>query len=108
MMPFYTTETLTRAELNERVESALLIFGTNWCGHCQAASEPMEQALQQWPHLAPVLVEDGPGRPLGRSFRVKLWPTLVLVQHGQELGRLVRPISKAQVQNFLAGLLPIA
>jgi len=27
----------------------------------------------QWRHIR---VEDGPGRALGRSFRVKLWPTL--------------------------------
>jgi hypothetical protein len=36
-------------------------------------------------------IEDGPGRPLGRSFRVKLWPTLILLENGQELGRVVRP-----------------
>lgn len=106
MMPAYTPETLTRTELEARVEPLLLVFGTNWCGHCQAAGEPIAQALQHWPQLALVAVEDGPGRPLGRSFRVKLWPTLVLLQQGEELGRLVRPVSKAQVQDFLAGLLP--
>jgi thioredoxin 1 len=36
-------------------------------------------------------IDDGPGRPLGRSFRVKLWPTLVFLKDGQEVERLVRP-----------------
>jgi thioredoxin 1 len=36
-------------------------------------------------------VEDGRGRPLGRAYRVKLWPTLVLLCDGQEIARAVRP-----------------
>jgi thioredoxin 1 len=35
--------------------------------------------LQKYPELRHVKVEDGKGRPLGRSFRVKLWPTLVFM-----------------------------
>jgi thioredoxin 1 len=36
-------------------------------------------------------VEDGRGRPLGRAYRVKLWPTLVLLRDGEEVARVVRP-----------------
>jgi thioredoxin 1 len=42
-------------------------------------------------------VEDGPGRPLGRSYRVRLWPTLVLLRDGQEVARLVRPTQAADI-----------
>ena len=69
----------------------LLEFGTEWCGHCRAAQALIAQALathSQWQHLK---IEDGPGRALGRSYRVKLWPTLVVLRDGQEVGRLVRP-----------------
>jgi thioredoxin 1 len=73
----------------------LLEFGTEWCGHCRAAQPLIAQALatplsspSPWQHFK---IEDGPGRPLGRSYRVKLWPTLVLLRDGQEVGRLVRP-----------------
>ena len=38
-----------------------------------------------------VKVEDGPGRRLGRSFGVKLWPTLVFLRDGVEVEKLVRP-----------------
>ena len=36
-------------------------------------------------------VEDGPGRPLGRSFRVKLWPSFVFLRDGQAVRQLARP-----------------
>ena len=73
----------------------LLEFGTEWCGHCRAAQP-------NWQHCK---VEDGPGRPLGRSYRVKLWPTLVLLRDGQEVGRLVRPAG-AEVVTALAASMP--
>jgi thioredoxin 1 len=69
----------------------LLEFGTEWCGHCRAAQPLIAQALAAQPQWLHCKVEDGPGRSLGRSYRVKLWPTLVLLRDGQEVGRLVRP-----------------
>ena len=69
----------------------LLEFGTEWCGHCRAAQPLIAQALAAQPHWQHSKVEDGPGRTLGRHYRVKLWPTLVLLRDGQEVGRLVRP-----------------
>jgi thioredoxin 1 len=79
----------------------LLEFGTEWCGHCRAAQPLIAQALaahSQWQHFK---IEDGPGRALGRNYRVKLWPTLVLLRDGLEVGRLVRP---ANVQDVLVAL----
>ena len=36
-------------------------------------------------------VEDGKGLPLGRSLRVKLWPTLVICKGGETLLQVARP-----------------
>jgi thioredoxin 1 len=36
-------------------------------------------------------VEDGKGKPLGRSFRVKLWPTLVFLRDGRVMKQVSRP-----------------
>lgn len=69
----------------------LLEFGTEWCGHCRAAQPLIARALAMqvpWRHLK---IEDGPGRALGRSYSVKLWPTLILLQSGHEVARVVRP-----------------
>jgi thioredoxin 1 len=46
-------------------------------------------------------IEDGKGRRLGRSFRVKLWPTLVFMNNGQEIARLVRPTDAGEIERAL-------
>lgn len=81
----------------------LLEFGATWCGYCQAA-KPAVQAFVQGHALDHLWVEDGKGRPLGRSFAVKLWPTLILLRDGQELARVVRPLREqdlAPLQNAM-------
>lgn len=93
---------LTRAHVEQWPGTALLVFGTDWCGHCQAAAAPLMQALAQHPGVHCVRVEDGPGRPLGRSFKVKLWPTLVWLRDGQEVARVVRPTTTDEVLRLLA------
>jgi len=80
----------------------LLEFGTEWCGHCRAAQPLIAQALAAQPHWQHCKVEDGPGRPLGRSYRVKLWPTLVLLRDGQEVGRLVRPADALDIESAMS------
>lgn len=69
----------------------VLEFGAGWCPICQAARPTIDAALARVPDAKHVWVEDGPGRPLGRSYRVKLWPTLVLLRDGVEVARVVRP-----------------
>jgi thioredoxin 1 len=68
----------------------ILEFGSNACGICQAATPLIAQALatNTVPHLR---VQDGKGRRLGRQYGVKLWPTLILLRDGKEVGRVVRP-----------------
>ena len=83
---------------------AVLDFGTNWCGYCQAAAPLIEQAFFNVPNLKHVKVEDGPGRPLGRSFRVKLWPTLIFLKDGQEQARLVRPSDTDSIRTALKSI----
>jgi thioredoxin 1 len=94
----------TRADIDARAEPVLLEFGAPWCGYCQRAQPHIAEALAAQPDLAHLKIEDGPGRPLGRSFRVKLWPTLVLTKGGEELARVVRPTSSAQIEDVLARL----
>lgn len=48
-----------------------------------------------------IRIEDGKGKRLGRSFRVKLWPTLVLLRDGQVLAKLVRPQTLDELRRAL-------
>ena len=50
-----------------------------------------------------IKVEDGKGKPLGRSFRVKLWPTLVFMRDGKVLKQATRPSPK-EIQEGLAAI----
>jgi thioredoxin 1 len=96
------TEAPNRADVDALRGLTLLEFGTDWCGHCRAAQPAVAQALNgqtRWQHLK---VEDGSGRALGRSFRVKLWPTLIFLRDGQEVTRLVRPTVAADVFDALS------
>lgn len=69
----------------------VLEFGASWCGVCRATQPAIRNALNDHPAVRHVKVEDGAGRPLGRSFGVRLWPTLVFLRDGREVSRLVRP-----------------
>jgi thioredoxin 1 len=83
---------------------AIVQFGTDWCGFCQAAERLIESALVGHKDLQRLKVEDGPGRALGRSFRVKLWPTLIFLRDGREVARVVRPQTSQEVSAALAQL----
>ena len=95
-------EAPTRAEVDALPGLSLLEFGTTWCGHCRAAQPALAEALAQHVHWRHIKVEDGPGQALGRSFRVKLWPTLVLLRDGQEVARLVRPTHATDISAALS------
>ena len=90
-----------RSELDASRGLLVMEFGTDWCGHCLAAQPAIRAAFAAQPDLPHRKIEDGPGRPLGRSYRVKLWPTLILLRDGQEVGSLVRPTEVAEVRDAL-------
>lgn len=82
----------------------LLDFGTDWCGHCLAARAAVDTWIGAHAGIDHLRVEDGRGRPLGRAYRVKLWPTLVLLRDGQEIVRAVRPRAARDLEPLDAAL----
>ena len=102
----YTATPPTRAELDTLEMPVLLEFGTSWCGYCRAAQPLVTEALRSHAAVRHIKVEDGKGRRLGRTFGVKLWPTLVFLHHGRELARLVRPDSAEEIRHALRLLAP--
>ena len=92
---------LSRAEVDALKGPAVLEFGASWCEHCRAAQPLVSAAMAKFPGVRFIWVEDGKGRPLGRSFGVKLWPTLVFLKDGREIERLVRPTSAGPIDEAL-------
>ena len=89
----------------DRVQGPLVVeFGAPWCGYCLAARPLVEAAFARSPQLPHLRIEDGKGRRLGRSFRVKLWPTLIFIRDGKETGRVVRPTATEEVAQELIRL----
>lgn len=91
----------TRAEIDALREPAMLEFGASWCGYCRAAQPLIVEAMADRTAICHIKVEDGKGRPLGRSFRVKLWPTLIFLKQGKEIARVVRPGDSASIRQAL-------
>ncbi|PMS20343.1 thiol reductase thioredoxin [Trinickia dabaoshanensis] len=101
----YAKTAPTRAEVDALKGAAVLEFGTDWCGYCQGAQRHIAAALGRAPQLSHIKIEDGPGRALGRSFKVKLWPTLIFLRDGVEVARVVRPSDARDLEAGVAALL---
>ena len=100
----YSSDEPSRAEVEAMAGNTVIEFGANWCGICQAAQPAIGNALAAHAPLRHLKIEDGRGRPLGRSFGIKLWPTLVMLQDGREVARVVRPGSAREIADALARL----
>ncbi len=99
----WNAETLTRDQVDTLEGLTVVEFGANWCPHCQAAQAPLQAALGQKGKIRHLKIEDGKGRPLGRSYGVKLWPNYVLLRDGQVVQQLARP-SEEELQTAIAAL----
>lgn len=102
--PTYAVDAPERAEIDALPGRIVLEFGAGWCGYCQGAQAAISTVLGGEAGLSCLKIEDGPGRRLGRSFRIKLWPTLVFIRNGREIARVVRPTGEAELRDALARL----
>ena len=91
-----------REEVDAMPGPTLVEFGNAWCGHCRRAQPLIAEALASHPNVRHIKVADASGKRLGRSFKVKLWPTLVFLRDGKEAAKLVRPASAAEIEQALS------
>ncbi len=97
-----------RADIDALTGPTLLEFGSPSCPHCRAAQALLAAAIAGHARVRHIKIEDGRGRPLGRSFGVKLWPTLVFLDRGRETTRLVRPVDSDAIRQALVQIDPAA
>lgn len=107
MNAIYTAADPARSEIDASQGPVVVEFGANWCGICRAAQPLLTAAFARHPGVRHLRIEDGKGRRLGRSFGVKLWPTLVFLRDGREVTRLVRPSDAGTVGQALAAIDPV-
>jgi thioredoxin 1 len=100
----YSPQAPSRADVDALAGATVIEFGTDWCGYCKGAQASIAEAFGPHADVRHLKIEDGPGRPLGRSFRIKLWPTLVFMRDGAEVARVVRPRSAAEIVEAFAAL----
>lgn len=92
---------MTRADIDQSTGALVVEFGATWCGYCQAAQPIIAAAFAHYPDIKHIKIEDGKGQRLGRSYAVKLWPTLVFLKDGVEISRLIRPNDSKMIVDAL-------
>lgn len=98
----YAEKEPPRAEVDALQGPAVIEFGSPRCGWCRRAQPLIAEALADHPQVRHIKIADASGRRLGRSFGVKLWPTLVFLRDGKEAARLVRPDDASEIRDALA------
>lgn len=106
MNTVYAETEPSRTEVDALAGAAVVEFGAPWCGYCRAAQPLIAGALASHRDVHHLKIEDGSGLPLGRSFGIKLWPTLVFLRDGKEVTRLVRPTSLDEIRRALRRIDP--
>jgi thioredoxin 1 len=101
MTDTYATVEPSRAEVDQLDGPSIVEFGSPTCGYCYAAQPLLASALADYPRVRHVKIADASGRRLGRSYKVKLWPTLVFLSDGCEMARLFRPRAASAIRECL-------
>jgi thioredoxin 1 len=101
---YYDDQEPMRDDVDAWQGATVLEFGAEWCGYCIGARPSIASALRRHAGVRHVRIADGKGRPLGRSFGVKLWPTLVFLRDGREMARAIRPTDERAVLDGLAAI----
>lgn len=102
----YVASEPSRSEIDALGGPAVLEFGSPWCGHCRRAGPLIEAAFEKHDAVHHIKIADASRRRLGRSFGVKLWPTLVFLKDGREISRLVRPADAEEIRKALGDIDP--
>jgi thioredoxin 1 len=94
------------AEVSRSAVPVLLDFGATWCSPCRALKPILEDLSKTYSGRVKLLYVDADkARQTAARFRVASLPTVVLVQGGEERGRIVGLRGKADYVKQIEGVL---
>lgn len=83
-------------------QPVLVEFWAPWCVYCRRISPAMEKVAQQQEGklmIASVNIDDEP--ELAEREHIEVIPTLVIYHHGERLGSITAPESRARIEEFI-------
>ncbi|WP_165212189.1 thioredoxin family protein [Streptococcus tangpeifui] len=84
----------------------VFLFTADWCPDCQFLYPFLDELEADNPHVTFVQVDRDAFMPLAQKWDIFGIPSLIVVENGQEIGRLVNKLrkTKQEINSFLAGL----
>ena len=82
------------------MKKEILYFSAEWCGPCKTLAPRMERLSNQINYKK---IDVDNNRELSSEFGVRNIPTLILLQDGQAINRLVGLQSEQDILNFYNG-----
>ncbi|MBQ2929751.1 MAG: FAD-dependent oxidoreductase, partial [Clostridia bacterium] len=101
---------INEQQLHELVNSGktiLVDFWAPWCGDCRRIEKAYDQIAEEYaPVLTAVKINVDEIEGIRQREDIRRIPTLRLYRSGEPLGQIVEPPAKADIDAFLAGILP--
>ena len=98
---------ITKVNFEEKVlnskKQVLLDFWATWCGPCQMLAPVLEEIAEENEDLIIGKIDVDKERDLAIQFNVASIPTMILMENGQPVKRMVGFCPKAEVLKWLEG-----
>lgn len=85
---------------NNNMKKEILYFSAEWCGPCKTLAPRMERLSNQINYRK---IDVDQNQELSSEFGVRNIPTLILIQDGEAINRLVGLQSEETILNFYNG-----